>query len=54
MKHFAEVYLDDWTDVDGIKMPFTITQLFPRLSIVFSFNEVKHGVQMTTPSSTSQ
>jgi thiol-disulfide isomerase/thioredoxin len=42
----AEVYLDDWTDVDGIKVPFTVTQLFPRLSIVYSLNEVKHDVQI--------
>lgn len=38
----AEVYLDDWKDVDGIKMPFTITQLFPGLSLVFTVEEVKH------------
>ena len=44
VKTSAEVYLDDWTDVGGLKMPFTITQLFPRLSIVFSFDEVKHDV----------
>ena len=41
----AEIYLDDWTDVDGIKMPFTVTQLLPRQSMVFSFSEVRHDVQ---------
>lgn len=40
----AEIYLDNWTDVDGIKMPFTITQLFPGLSLVFTLEEVKHDV----------
>ncbi|MGI8734331.1 MAG: thioredoxin domain-containing protein [Pyrinomonadaceae bacterium] len=46
LKKAAEIYLDDWTDVDGIKMPFTVTQLLPGLSIVFSFTEVKHDVQL--------
>ena len=43
----AEVYLDDWTNVDGIKLPFTITQLLPRVSIVFSFNEVRHDIELS-------
>ncbi len=42
----AEIYLDDWKDVDGIKMPFTITQSFPGLSFVFTFDEVKHNVEV--------
>jgi len=43
----AEIYLDDWKDVDGIKMPFTITQSFPGLSLVFTFDEVKHNVEVS-------
>jgi thiol-disulfide isomerase/thioredoxin/outer membrane lipoprotein-sorting protein len=46
VKDLAEIYLDDWTEVDGIKMPFTVTQLLPGLSLVFSFSEVKHDVQL--------
>lgn len=42
VKNVAEIFLDDWTEVDGIKMPFTVTQLLPWLSLVFSFSEVKH------------
>lgn len=41
-----EIYLDDWTEVDGLKMPFTVTQLLPRMSLVFSFGEVKHDVEL--------
>ena len=46
MKTMAEIYLDDWTMVDGQKIPFTITHLFPRLSIVYSIDEVKHDVEL--------
>lgn len=46
MRTSTETYLDDWTDVDGLKMPFTITQLFPGASVVLTFDEVKHGVQI--------
>lgn len=42
----AEIYLDDWKDVDGTKMPFTITQSFPGLSLFFTFDEVKHNVEV--------
>lgn len=42
----SEMYLDDWTDVEGIKMPFTITQLFPQLSVVFIFDEIKPDIQI--------
>jgi hypothetical protein len=42
----VEVYLDDWQTVDGIKFPFTITQSFPRLTLVFKTTEVKHGVDI--------
>jgi thiol-disulfide isomerase/thioredoxin/outer membrane lipoprotein-sorting protein len=46
MRTSAEIYLDDWTDVDGLKMPLTITQMFPGASVVLTFDEVKHGVQI--------
>ena len=42
----VEAYLDDWTIVNGIKMPLTVTQVFPHSSIVLSFDEVKHDVEL--------
>ncbi|HKR59935.1 MAG TPA: thioredoxin family protein [Pyrinomonadaceae bacterium] len=42
----VEAYLDDWTTINGIKMPLTITQVFPHASIVLSFDEVKHDVEL--------
>jgi hypothetical protein len=41
-----EVYLDDWRDVDGIKLPFRITQSLSGLSLVFEFLEIKHAVTL--------
>jgi hypothetical protein len=41
-----EVYLDDWRDVDGIKLPFRITQSLPGLSLVFEFLDIKHTVTL--------
>jgi hypothetical protein len=41
-----EVYLDDWRDVDGVKLPFRITQSLSGLSLVFEFLEIKHAVTL--------
>jgi Flp pilus assembly protein TadD len=42
----VEVYLDDWREVDGIKFPFSITQTFPGLTLVFRTTEIRHGVAL--------
>ena len=40
----AEIYLDDWREVDGMKIPFSISQRFPKLTMSFTVKEVKHNV----------
>jgi len=40
----VEIYLDDWREVDGIKYPFSLTQSFGKLTLVFTVKEVKHNV----------
>lgn len=34
----------DWREVDGVKLPFKITQSMPNLKYVFTVREVKHNV----------
>ena len=34
----------DWREVDGVKLPFKITQSMPNLRYVFTVREVKHNV----------
>jgi len=40
----VEIYLDDWREVDGIKIPFSMSQRFPKLTLSFTVNDVKHNV----------
>ena len=40
----VEIYLDDWREVDGIKIPFSMSQRFPKLTLSFTVKEVKHNV----------
>jgi thiol-disulfide isomerase/thioredoxin len=40
----AEVYFSDWRDVDGVKIPFRITQVLPAKKFVTTIEEVKHNV----------
>lgn len=40
----VEIYLDDWRAVDGIQLPFRISQSMPRLTLVFSVTEIQHNV----------
>lgn len=40
----AEVYLSDWREVDGVKIPFKMTHATPNLTFVFTIEEVKHNV----------
>jgi hypothetical protein len=40
----VEIYLDDYREVDGVKYPFSLTQSFARLTLVFTVKEIKHNV----------
>ena len=42
----VEIYLDDWRDVDGIKYPFSMSQSFPKMTLMFTVKEIKHNVQI--------
>ena len=45
-QELLEVYLDDWREVDGIKLPFSITHRFTKLTLVFTVKEIKHNVPL--------
>lgn len=36
----------DWREVDGVKLPFKITQSMPNLNFVFTVTEVKHNLPL--------
>lgn len=40
----AEVYFNDWRDVDGVKLPFRITQVLPNTKFVITLEDVKQNV----------
>lgn len=40
----AEVYFSDWRDVDGVKLPFKITQILPKMRLVITFEDIKQNV----------
>ncbi|HEY0726644.1 MAG TPA: hypothetical protein VGD38_01155 [Pyrinomonadaceae bacterium] len=40
----VEVYFSDWRDVDGVKLPFKITQILPKMRFVITFDDVKQNV----------
>lgn len=40
----AEMYFGDWREVDGIRMPFSITQSMGKATLAFTIEEVKHNV----------
>jgi hypothetical protein len=43
-KQPIQVYLDNYKDVDGIKLPFKIHQVTPAFTIDIKIDEVKHNV----------
>jgi tetratricopeptide (TPR) repeat protein len=42
----VEMYLDDWRAVDGVKYPFSVSQRFPGLMLLFNVSEIKHNVEI--------
>ena len=42
----VEMYLDDWREVDGIKLPFSISQSSPKLTLSYTVKEIKHNVPL--------
>lgn len=40
----AEVYFSDWRELDGVKIPFRMTQSMPTMKFVTTIEEVKHNV----------
>ena len=40
----VEIYLDDWREVDGVKYPFSLSQSFSKLTLLFTVNEIKHNL----------
>ncbi len=44
----VEIYLDDWREVDGVKYPFSLSQSFSGLTLVFNVKEIKHNVPIDT------
>ena len=40
----AEVYFSDWRDVDGVKVPFKITQALQNTKFVITLEDVKQNV----------
>ena len=41
-----EIYFDDWKEVDGVKLPFSLTQSFPGLTLGITLKEIKHNVPL--------
>ena len=42
----VEVYLDDYREVDGVKLPFSLRQVTPAFSVNLTAEEIKHGVSV--------
>ena len=43
---FARVYLEDYREVDGLKVPFTVKYFFEPRELVLRLEDVKHGVAL--------
>jgi hypothetical protein len=39
-------YMEDYRDVDGVKIPFLVRQVTPMFEIMVKFTEVKHNVEI--------
>jgi len=42
----VEIYYDDWREVDGIKIPFRISQSFSGRALAFTVKEIRHNVAL--------
>ena len=42
----VEMRYSDWREVDGMKLPFKITQSMPNLKLVFTVKDVKHNLPL--------
>lgn len=42
----VETYFDDWREVDGVKIPFSIKQRFPTRSLKISLKEIQYNVTL--------
>jgi hypothetical protein len=42
----AQLYFEDYKDVDGIKFPYAIRQVLPEFSLSLKITEVKHNVEI--------
>ena len=42
----AEIYYGDWREVDGIQLPFSITQSMGQMTLGFTIEDVKHNVPL--------
>lgn len=40
----VEIYVDDYRTVDGIKLPFSLTETVGKLSMSFTITEIRHNV----------
>ncbi len=40
----AEIYFSDWRNVDGFRLPCSMTQLIGNLTLVITIDEIKHNV----------
>lgn len=42
----AEIYYGDWREVDGIRLPFSITHSMGQMTLALTIEEVKHNVPL--------
>jgi hypothetical protein len=42
----VEIYFDDWREVDGVKAPYSVTQSFPKRTVVLTVREIRSNVTL--------
>lgn len=42
----VESYFDDYKDVDGVKVPFTLKRVLPAFALTVKFDEIKNNVEI--------
>ena len=40
----VETHIEDYREVDGVKLPHTVPQVLPAFSVTIKVNEIKHNV----------